>query len=131
MDPRRAWQGGVSEERRYNLDLLPHGYRFQTGPLPLGVIYLLRTDARPTSVLGFETVRAQDALMSLVANTFAARLVRSADRAKEFELLAHLVAAVPVRRLHNGGSLDRLPDLCAAIQSDVSQFVVRRLRPAH
>ena len=123
MGPAEHWRLAAADGRRYNLDLLRHGYRFQDHPLPLGVIYLLRTDARPTTVLGLESVSALDAVMSLVANTFAARLLEPAARAKEFDVLTRLVASVPVRRVQNGGSIDRLADLCQAIQEDVSHIL--------
>lgn len=117
------WRAAAASERRYNLDLLRQGYRFQDRALPLGVVYLLRSDARPVAALGLEPVSSLDAVMSLVANTFAARLLDAPGRAREFDVLTRLVASVPVRRVQNGGSLDRLADLCQAIHDDVLQRV--------
>jgi hypothetical protein len=123
LGPAAHWQAALATERRYNLDLLEHGYRFHHDPLPLGAIYLLRTDARPVTELGLAPVGALDAVMSLVANTFAARLLDPPARALEFDVLTALVGAVPVRRVLNGGSVDRLAELCDAIDEDVARIV--------
>jgi hypothetical protein len=112
----------LTSERRYNLDLLRCGYRFQADPLPLAVVYLIGGKAEASTELGVEPVNAREALMSLVADTFATRLLDKPERAREFDVLARLVGSVPVRRLHNGGSLDRLSDLCRCVQSDVAQI---------
>lgn len=112
----RAHVPATTEGRRHHLDLTRNGYRFQGDPLPLRIIYVLgeRRDARPAVV----SLPPAEALMSLVANTFATRLLDRAMRAHEFEMLTRLVTSVPVRRVHPHQDLARLRDLCEVILED-------------
>jgi len=91
--------------------------RFENHPLPLGAIYFLgerRTDAAPS----VEAVRPQAALLSLVADTFANKVLDRDMRAREFEVLGRLVNRVPVRRVFPHSDPSRICDLCRFIRQD-------------
>jgi hypothetical protein len=111
--------------RRYYVDFDQHAYSFETRSLPLTAIYLLdrRTDDPRGPIV--DAVSAQERLMTLVANTFAARALDPAMRAREFADLARLVEHVPVRRVKAHVDPARLPALCNAIVHDVQQLVAQ------
>jgi len=93
--------------------------RFENRPLPLGAIYILgerRTDAAPL----VEAIRPLAALLSLVADTYANKILDQDMRAHEFEFLCRLVTTVPVRRICPHSDASRLKDLCSVIQDDFS-----------
>jgi hypothetical protein len=104
--------------RRYYLDLTRGGYKFERRALPLAAIYVLADRTADVSAPYVERVTGNDALMTLVANTYAAKLLDSARRAQEFELLNSLRNRVPLRRIHPHTSPDRLARLCDVIVQD-------------
>jgi hypothetical protein len=59
-----------------------------------------------------ETVRPQNALMSLVSNTYGNYLLDGAMRAVEFDLLSRVVEHVPVRHVTFVHDIERLRDSC-------------------
>jgi hypothetical protein len=103
------------EKRR--LALGNKGTRFEKRPLRLVAIYFLG-DRRPDPAPYVETIRAQAALLSLVADTYANKILDRDLRAREFEVLSRLVETVPIRRVfpHSDGS--RIGDLCRVIRED-------------
>lgn len=104
--------------KRY-LDLNGPGMQFERAPVELGAIYIL--GARGASPLPqLQTLGRREALMSLVAETCAARLLDRTLRAGEFECLARLVESVPVRRLIAPDDLGRLSHLCEAVIEDLT-----------
>jgi hypothetical protein len=104
------------EKRR--LALGDQGARFEPGSLPLGAIYIL-ADPFPDSSQFVEKISPQAALISLVTETFANKLLDRKQRATEFALLGRLVTSVPVRQVHaNRGKL-QIEDLCNAILEDL------------
>ena len=101
-------------DKRY-LDLTQQSGRFETEPRPLAAIFLLnerRDDPRAPFV---EYVERAEALMSLIANTYATKLMDKQMRAREFELLSRLLAKVPLRRITPHANPDRIPELCDSI----------------
>jgi hypothetical protein len=103
------------EKRR--LALGKGGTLFESRPLPLGAIYLLgerRSDRAPCA----EAVRPQAALLALVAETYANKILDREMRAREFELLSRLVTQVPVRRVCAHTDAGRLRHLCQIIGED-------------
>ncbi len=93
------------------------GTRFESRPLPLGAIYLLgerRLDPAPC----VEAVPPQSALVSLLADTFANKILDREMRAREFEVLGRLTSTVPVRRVFPHTDAARLRDLCRVIEDD-------------
>jgi hypothetical protein len=103
------------EKRR--LVLGEGGTRFEGRALPLGAIYLLderRSDHAPCT----EAVRPRAALLSLVAETYANKILDREMRAREFEFLTRLVTKVPVRRVYPHTDTSQLGELCRTIGED-------------
>jgi len=92
--------------------------RFEDRALPLGAIYVFG-DRGADPTLPIETLSAQDAFITLVANTFATNLLDSAMRAAEFAVLARLVSTVPIRKLYRSNTVLRLDQLCQLIGDDL------------
>ncbi|MCU1315292.1 MAG: hypothetical protein JWN63_614 [Candidatus Acidoferrum typicum] len=107
------------EKRR--LALGEQGTRFENRSLPLGAIYLLG-DRRPDHAPFLEGVLPKAALLSLVADTFANKILDREMRAREFAVLGRVVTAVPIRRLHPHSDPSRLAELCAAIREDFASL---------
>ena len=107
------------EKRR--LALGEQGTRFENRSLPLGAIYLLG-DRRPDHAPFVEGVLPKAALLSLVADTFANKILDREMRAREFAVLGRVVTAVPIRRLHPHSDPSRLAGLCAAIREDFASL---------
>jgi hypothetical protein len=103
------------EKRR--LTLGERGTRFENRSLPLGVIYLLG-DRRPDPAPFVEAIRPQVGLLSLLADTFANKVLDRDMRASEFEVLGRLVTTVPIRRVHPHNDAHRLEELCRTIRED-------------
>ncbi len=103
--------------KRY-LDLTGSGGGFQSEPLPLAAVYLLNPRSDDPAAPYIEAVPGQEALMSLVANTYTNYLLDQEMRAREFDLLGRLIANVPVRRITPHSDPARLPDLCRTILDD-------------
>ena len=91
--------------------------RFESRPVPLGAVYFLggrRSQAAPV----VEAVRPQTALLALVADTFANKVLDREMRAKEFDVLGRLVTSVPVRQVFPHDDPARIHDLCRVIRED-------------
>ncbi len=102
-------------DKRY-VDLSSAPFRFQGAPLPLAAIYLL--DPAPVEP-AIERVPSRQALMSLVAESFATYLLDRQMRASEFDFIGRLVEAIPVRRLHRGNDWSALERACDLVVADV------------
>ena len=97
--------------------------QFQAQPLPLAAIYHLgerRHDARAPFV---ENLERSEALMSLVANTYATKLMDKQMRAREFELLTRVLGQVRVRRVVPNADPARINELCECIVKDFEQVL--------
>jgi hypothetical protein len=57
-------------------------------------------------------------LLSLIANTYATKLMDKQMRAREFELLTRVLNNVPLRRVTPHADPARIPELCDAILND-------------
>ena len=91
---------------------------FHTEPLRLSAIYLLG-ERRDDPVAPFiESLDPSEGLMSLVANTYATKLMDKQMRAREFELLTRVVNHVPLRRVTPHSDPSRIPELCSQILKD-------------
>jgi hypothetical protein len=111
----------VPEWDKRRLALGKNGTRFESRPLRLGAVYLLgerRIDPAPS----LEAVKPRDALLSLVANTFANKIPDREQRAREFEVLGRLVSNVPVRRVCPSNDPAQLDDLCEFIREDYASL---------
>lgn len=92
--------------------------QFQKQPLPLAAIYLLDERRDDSNAPYIEPVDRTVALMSLVANTYATKLMDKQMRAREFELLTRVLNNVPVRRVTPHADSARIPELCDRILED-------------
>ena len=103
------------------LSLSRESLTFAEAPVPLACIYILgERTGDPAPVI--EPVPAQQAFVTLVANTYATNMLDSEMRKREFETLGRLMQCVPVRRIHPHPDPSRIPDLCAAIRKDVASL---------
>ncbi len=109
------------------LDLTQKQYDFKKEPLPLAAIYLLdeRNEA-PTSPSVHE-VPSSEALISLIANTYATYLMDKKMRAREFELLGRVLKNVPVRRVVPHADPVNIATLCKTIIEDFDSLRSRGL----
>jgi hypothetical protein len=115
----------IPEWDKRRLALGKNGTRFEGRPLRLGAVYLLG-ERRADSAPSLEAVKPQDALLSLVADSFANKILDREQRAREFEVLGELVSTIPVRRIYPSNDPARLDDLCRFIRDD---FVSLRFLP--
>ena len=99
------------------LALGEQGTRFESRCLPLGAIYLL-SERRPNPAPYVESMRPQNALLALVADTYANKILDREMRAREFAVLGRLVTTVPVRRVYPHEDPTRLEELCSVLRED-------------
>jgi hypothetical protein len=94
------------------------GFQFAVGGSPLRAIYVVEDDhesARPSRI---ETLSKRDALLKLVANTYANHLLNAPQRRQEFEVLTSLASSVPVRRLRVRHDGQNPSSICNEIAND-------------
>jgi len=91
---------------------------FQREPLRLAAIYHLGERRGDTKAPYVQALDRVDGLMSLVANTYATKLMDKQMRAHEFELLTRVVNKVPLRRVTPHADVVQLDALCTRIIAD-------------
>ena len=94
------------------LPLGGEGPRFHAQPAPLAAVYLLQPRRDMTEPALVHELSGQDVLSQLVANTYGQRLLDSAMRAHEFDVLGRLARALPVRALTLRADGARLAEAC-------------------
>jgi hypothetical protein len=114
------------EKRR--LTLGEEGTRFESRCLPLAAIYVLR-ERRPDPAPYVEAIRPQNALLALVADTYANKILDREMRAREFAVLGRLVTAIPVRRVYPHEDPTRLEELCKVIREDLHSLDLLKSAP--
>ncbi len=97
------------------------GIRYAPQPLPLAAIYIL-AERRADSAPAIEPCLPKNALLSLVANTYANNVLSPELRAQEFSLLDRLVASVPARILTPHCDPARLAEMCSLIRRDLTSL---------
>src|SRR5215216_4207807 len=85
---------------------------FQREPLRLAAIYHLSERHHGPTAPFVQSLDRADGLMSLVANTYATKLMDKQMRAREFELLRRVVTNVPLRRVTPHADIEHIPELC-------------------
>ena len=115
---RKRFLGFIPDWDKRRLALGNRRTRFESRSLPLGAIYVLG-ERRPDPAPFVEAMRPQDALLSLVADTYANKILDREMRAREFALLGQLVTTVPIRRVHPHEDPARLEELCKVIREDL------------
>jgi hypothetical protein len=94
---------------------LEGSYRFAAKPLPLVALVLLgEHDACDSPRL--RRLAPASAMMGLVRNGYAARLLDAGQRAHEFDVLGRLAAHVPVHLLEGHGDPARLDRACELVR---------------
>jgi hypothetical protein len=104
-------------DKRY-LDLTERPEQFQQQSLRLAAIYLLSPRLDDAAAPFIQPLDKSEGLISLVANTYATKLMDKEMRAREFELLTRVLTNVPLRRVIPHASTLRIPDLCDRIVED-------------
>ena len=89
-------------------------FDFQSREVPLRAVFVLG-DRRPGGGARFERLGAPEALVWLVAHAYSARLLDRAMRAREFEVLSAVAAAVPAWRVEPVDDIGCLDALCRDI----------------
>jgi hypothetical protein len=84
---------------------------------PIGTIYLFG-DSAGASDQCIEKISRKDALLMLVANTYATNFLDARQRAEEFAMLSRLVEQVSVRKVNPRRGLISVGALCELIQQD-------------
>jgi len=92
--------------------------RFHTEPLPLAAIYHLGERRHDTKAPFVESLGRSEGLLSLIANTYATKLMDKQMRAREFELLTRVLNNVALRRVTPHADPARIPELCDRILND-------------
>jgi hypothetical protein len=103
------------------LDLTVRPEQFQQHSLPLAAIYHLDERVDDPVAPFVEPVDRARGLMSLVANTYASKLMDKDMRAREFELLTRVLNHVPLRRVVPHADAALIPELCNTILKDFSR----------
>jgi hypothetical protein len=104
------------------LDLTLEQYRFQKEPLPLAAIYLLNERSSDPSSPSIHELSQGDALISLIANTYATYLMDKTMRARGFDTLGRVCKSVPVRRVIPHSDPENINALCSTISADFDKL---------
>ncbi len=91
---------------------------FQRDPLRLAAIYHLGERRHDAVAPLVQPLDRAEAMMSLVANTYATKLMDKNMRAREFELLTRVLNHVRLRRVTPHANVSRIGDLCDRILED-------------
>jgi hypothetical protein len=92
----------------------------ETQSRPLGAVYILAPRETAANVPRIDELSSREVLLDLVQNTYMNWLLDRRQRAAEFELLSHLVAHVPVRRIVPHSDPSRIGALCDLILADAA-----------
>jgi hypothetical protein len=103
------------------LSLGEQGTHFESRCLPLAAIYVLSERGQDPAPC-VQAIRPQSALLALVAETYANKILDKEMRAREFAVLGQLVSIIPVRRVYPRQDARRLEDLCRTIREDLSSL---------
>ena len=107
------------------LALGANNLKFAERPLPLAAIFVLGERSASDAAPYWEDLPPQEALMSLIGNSFAGHLLDKKARAAEFASLGRVVISVPVKRLRPHTDPMQIQLLCDVIvQSHISSRVI-------
>jgi hypothetical protein len=99
--------------------------RFEEIARPLRAIYILDNYRRELGPY-VESISAQAAFFSLVANSYATNILDSKMRANEFKTLSKLVSQVPIRKLFTSKGDLSPGGLCQVVRQDFSELHSRK-----
>ncbi len=113
-------QYAPSWEKRY-INVNAAGPGMPMEPQPLAAIFVLSDRANEPHRPAITEGAPRDILLHLLCNTYVNHLLDSEMRAREFELLSHLLGKVPVVLLHPHEDASRIPLLCQTILDEVAR----------
>ncbi len=116
-------------EKRY-LALDGERAKFATRKLPLALLYVFAPRVDEPDSPRVEKLRAREAVLELVPNTYMSWVLDPEQRAEEFDTLCRLVKQVSVRRIVPHAQPERMRDLCDLILRDAEAFFFSRENPA-
>ncbi|MDJ1176800.1 hypothetical protein [Roseofilum capinflatum] len=102
------------------LDLNQEKYKFQDTPLPLAGIYILGDRTNSSPIPAIAQLPKRQALMDLIANTYANVLLDKTMRQQEFHFLSHTVNQVPVYQLNAHPDSEHLFNIPSVILENLS-----------
>jgi hypothetical protein len=105
--------------------------RLETMKRPLGAVYILSARETAEDAPRIENVSNREVLLELVQNTYMNWLLDRRQRAAEFELLAHLVSRVSVRRIVPHRDPARIGPLCDLLFADATRLLANQMSVAH
>ena len=94
-------------------------HRFQSQPMPLGGIFLLRERNASAATPRIEPMPAASAIFSLVVNTYGNYLLDAAMRKREFIQLGRLLQKMPVYQVWPSDDPSRVYEFCDTIAAMV------------
>jgi hypothetical protein len=100
--------------------------KFEPKRRPLGTIYLLAARTSEGDAPRIESLAKREALLHLVQNTYMNWLLGREQRAAELDVLARIVAQVPVRRIVPHSDPARIGALCDLIVADAERLLGRQ-----
>lgn len=106
------------------LDLTQQSGQFEREPRQLAAIYLLDERSDDPHAPFVMTPDRAEGMLSLIANTYATKLIDKHMRAREFDLLSRVLSHVPLRRVTPHSDPGRLSTLCDLILSDFERLHV-------
>ena len=109
---------------KHFLALDPPNHHFQSEPLPLGSIFILRERDANSAAPRIEKVSAAQAMTTLVANTYGNYLLDAEMRKTEFEQLGRLLRKTPVYQVWPSDNPSRVYELCEAIAAKAQSSAV-------
>ena len=107
-------------QKRY-LDLEAAGLAFQPAPLPVGQVVVLGART-PGPAPAVRPLPPREALVALLPHTYGTYLIDTGMRAREFDLLARLVEAVPVYEVGFPAGVETLAAHSAALVARFQQM---------
>ena len=105
---------GITKRRLFLSDDGP--WRFGENPLPPGGLYLLSRKRR--GKIRIETVHGKEKLMGILQNVYTPLIQDAAVLENQFEMVARLVKAIPVRRVIYPSGIDCLDAVRRALLDD-------------
>lgn len=98
-------------------------HRFARCPAPLAAVFVIdpRGDATAPRI---DSIARRHALMSLVRDSYAARLLGREQRARQLDILGRIALNVPVFRLARGDDSGTLGRLCDLVEAHMAQQAV-------
>lgn len=118
-----ASDGSDHDAEKHRVMLDGSERRFQKEALPLGGIYFLGERSNDASTTTVNAISPQEALIALVSNTYANRMLDQEMRAREFDALGELVRSVPMRRVVATARAANLDDFFQVIREDAATMM--------